>query len=48
MAGLINRVKTFLQSSKGKALTEKARRAASDPRNRDRARDAAARFRRKR
>jgi hypothetical protein len=48
MAGLINRVKTFLRSPKGKALTDKARRAASDPRNRDRARDAAARFRRKR
>ncbi|MDQ1505637.1 MAG: hypothetical protein QOD57_3364 [Actinomycetota bacterium] len=48
MAGLLNRIKGFLRSPKGRALTEKGRRMASDPRNRERARDAAARFRRKR
>ncbi len=48
MAGLLNRIKGFLRGPKGRALTDKARRAASDPRNRERARSAAAKLRRKR
>lgn len=48
MAGLFNRIKTFMRSPKGKQMTNKARDMAKDPRNRDRARQATQRFRRKR
>lgn len=48
MAGLFNKIKTFMRSPKGQQLTNKARDMAKDPRNRDRARQAASRFRRKR
>jgi hypothetical protein len=48
MAGLLNRIKTFLRSPKGKQMTNKARELAKDPRNRERARSAAERLRRKR
>lgn len=48
MAGLFNRIKTFMRSPKGQHLTNKARDVAKDPRNRERAREAAKKFRRKR
>ena len=48
MAGLFNRIKTFMRSPKGQQMTNKAREMAKDPRNRERARAAAQRFRRKR
>jgi hypothetical protein len=47
VAGLLNRIKTFLRSPRGRQLTNKAREIASDPRNRERARSAARRLRRK-
>ncbi|SDC11781.1 hypothetical protein [Actinokineospora iranica] len=48
MAGLLDRIKGFLRGPQGKALTEKARGIAADPRNRERARTAVSRLRRKR
>lgn len=48
MAGLFNRIKTFMRSPKGQQMTNKARDMAKDPRNRQRATEAAKRFRRKR
>lgn len=48
MAGLLNRIKNFLRSPKGRQLTTKARDMAKDPRNQERARRAADRLRRKR
>jgi hypothetical protein len=48
MAGLLNRIKTFLRSPKGRQMTTKAREMAKDPRNRARARQAADKLRRRR
>ena len=48
MAGLLNRIKNFMRSPKGQQMTHKAREMAKDPRNRERARRAAERLRRKR
>ncbi len=48
MAGLLNRIKNALRSPKGQEMTKKARGMAKDPRNRERARQAAQRLRRKR
>ncbi|CAM4272007.1 hypothetical protein KIPE111705_46415 [Kibdelosporangium persicum] len=48
MAGLLNRIKAFLRSPKGRQMTNKARELAKDPRNRERARQAAEKLRRKR
>jgi hypothetical protein len=48
MAGIMNRIKSFMRSPKGQQMTNKARDMAKDPRNRDRARQAAQKFRRKR
>jgi hypothetical protein len=48
MAGLLNRIKTFLRSPKGQRMTNKARELANDPRNRERARRAADKLRRRR
>lgn len=48
MAGLLNRIKNFMRSPRGQQLTNKARDMARDPRNRERARQAAWRLRRKR
>ncbi|TDV44311.1 hypothetical protein [Actinophytocola oryzae] len=48
MAGLLNRIKDFMRSPKGRQMTNKAREMAKDPRNRERARQAAQRLRRRR
>jgi hypothetical protein len=48
MAGLFNRIKNFMRSPKGQQMTNKARDMAKDPRNRERARQAAQKLRRKR
>ncbi len=48
MAGLLNRIKNFVRSPKGQRMTNKAREMAKDPRNRERARQAAQKLRRKR
>lgn len=48
MAGLLNRIKNFMRSPKGQKMTGKARDMAKDPRNRERARQAAQKLRRKR
>jgi hypothetical protein len=48
MAGLFNRIKNFVRSPRGQQLTNKAREMAKDPRNRERARKAAQKLRRKR
>jgi hypothetical protein len=48
MAGLLNRIKSFMRSPKGQQLTNKSREMAKDPRNRERARQAVQRLRRKR
>ena len=48
MAGLLNRIKSFLSSPKGQQMKNKARDLAKDPRNRERARQAAQKLRRKR
>ncbi|GLZ38065.1 hypothetical protein [Actinokineospora sp. NBRC 105648] len=47
MAGLLNRIKSFLRSPRGQQLTTKARDLARDPRNRERARQAAQKFRKR-
>lgn len=48
MAGLLNRIKSFMRSPRGRQMTTKAGEMAKDPRNRGRARDAVQRFRRRR
>jgi len=48
MAGLLNRIKNFMRSPKGQQMTNKAQDMAKDPRNRERARRAAQKLRRKR
>jgi hypothetical protein len=48
MAGLLNRIKNFMRSPKGRQMTSKAQQMAKDPRNRERARQAAQKLRRKR
>jgi hypothetical protein len=48
MAGLLNRIKNFVRSPRGQQMTNKAREMAKNPRNRERARQAAQRLRRKR
>ena len=48
MAGLLNKIKSFMRSPKGRQMTTKAREMAKDPRNRERAREAAQKLRRKR
>jgi hypothetical protein len=45
---LFDRIRAFLASPKGRRLTDQGRRYASDPRNQQRARDLAARWRRRR
>jgi len=44
---ILDRIRTFLRSPQGQRLTERGRRMASDPRNRDRARGFLARLRRR-
>jgi CHASE3 domain sensor protein len=48
MAGMLNRIKNFVRSPKGRQMTNKAREMAKDPRNRERVRQATQRLRRKR
>jgi hypothetical protein len=48
MAGLFNKIKNFMRSPRGQQMTAKAGEVARDPRNRERARRAVAKFRRKR
>jgi hypothetical protein len=48
MAGLFNKIKSFMRSPRGRQVTTKAREMARDPRNRERARSAVQRFRRRR
>ncbi|MCE7002398.1 hypothetical protein LWC34_06065 [Kibdelosporangium philippinense] len=48
MAGLMDRIKNFLRSPKGQQMTDKAREMAKDPRNQERARQAADKLRGKR
>jgi len=48
MAGLLNRIKNMLRSPRGQQMTNKAREMTKDPRNRERARQAAQKLRRKR
>lgn len=48
MAGLFTRIKSFMRSPKGRQMTTKAGDMAKDPRNRERARQAVQKFRRKR
>jgi hypothetical protein len=48
MAGLFNRIKNFMRSPRGRQMTTKAGQMARDPRNRERARQAVQKFRRKR
>lgn len=48
MAGLLNKIKSFMSSPKGQQMKTKAGDLAKDPRNRQRATDAVQRFRRKR
>jgi hypothetical protein len=45
---LFDRIRAFLASPKGRRLTDQGRRYASDPRNQQRARNLAARWRRRR
>lgn len=47
MAGLLNRIKTFMRSPKGQQMTGKAHNMAKDPRNRERIRRATQKLRRK-
>ncbi|MCE0766211.1 hypothetical protein LWC35_25385 [Pseudonocardia kujensis] len=42
---IVERVKRFLQSPRGRQLTDQGRRLAADPRNRERARRMVTRFR---
>ncbi|MCE3556284.1 hypothetical protein LWC33_33185 [Pseudonocardia sp. RS11V-5] len=42
---IVERVKRFLQSPRGRQLTDQGRRLAADPRNRERARSMLTRFR---
>ncbi|MDQ3406463.1 MAG: hypothetical protein M3443_17425 [Actinomycetota bacterium] len=48
MAGMVDRIKGFLRGPQGRAMTDKAKNLANDPRNRQRAKDAMSRLRRKR
>jgi hypothetical protein len=45
---LLARIRAFLASPQGRRLTDQGRRYASNPRNQQRARDLAARWRRRR
>ena len=45
MAGLLNRIKSYLSSPKGRAMVDKAKRAATDPRNQAKAKAAVAKMR---
>ncbi|MCP3820649.1 hypothetical protein NLX86_21890 [Streptomyces sp. A3M-1-3] len=45
MAGIVNRIRAFARSPKGRRLTEQGRRAAADPRKRAQARQALSRLR---
>ena len=45
---LLDRIRAFLSSPKGRRLTDQGRRYASDPRNQQRARDMVSRWRRRR
>jgi hypothetical protein len=44
---LLNKIKNFLRSPQGQRLTERGKRMAADPRNRERARGMLARLRRR-
>jgi hypothetical protein len=44
---ILNRIRDFLSSPQGRRLAETGRRAAADPRNRERARGMLARLRRR-
>jgi hypothetical protein len=48
MAGLFAKIKNFMRSPRGRQMTSKAGQMARDPRNRERARQAVAKFRRRR
>lgn len=48
MAGLLNRIKNFMRSPKGQRMTSRAQEMAKDPRNRERARRATEKLRRRR
>jgi hypothetical protein len=48
MAGLLNRIKNFMRSPKGRQMTNKAQEMAKDPRNRERVSRATRKLRRKR
>lgn len=48
MASLMDKVTRFARSPKGRSMTDKAVKAAKDPKNQERARDARRRFGRKR
>lgn len=48
MAGVVQRIQAFLRSPQGRKYTDQAKRMASDPRNRDKARRMLSRFRGKR
>lgn len=45
MAGIVQRIQAFLKSPQGRRYTEQAKRMASDPRNRAKARRLLSRFR---
>jgi hypothetical protein len=44
---IMNRIRDFLASPQGRRATDRGRQMAADPRNRQRARDLFARFRRR-
>jgi len=44
---ILNRIRDFLRSPQGRRLTDHGRRAAADPRNRERARGMLSRLRRR-
>jgi len=48
MASIWQRITGFLRSPQGRKLTDQVKRAASDPRNQQRVRDAVRRIRKKR
>jgi len=48
MAGLLNRIKSFVRSPRGQQMRTKAGAMAKDPRNRERARQAVQKLRRRR
>ncbi|WP_198943393.1 hypothetical protein [Actinokineospora bangkokensis] len=45
MAGVLNRIKAWVRSPQGRTMVDKAKRAASDPRNQAKAKAAVAKLR---